>query len=110
MSTAGAGISAGHSQSAAGLQLRDECSQIMEAQGHPDPTGRAKLTKEYHLPAQYVLHTVGPIIQRHIAGRDRRELASCYRSCPELAAAQLLLESQSRRLPPSSRRAELGKS
>lgn len=73
--------------SAAGLQLRDECNQIMEAQGHPEPTGRAKLTKGYNLPARYVLHTVGPIIQGHVTGRDRRELASCYRSCLELAAA-----------------------
>ena len=73
--------------SAAGLQLRDECSQIMQAQGHPEPTGRAKLTKGYNLPARYVLHTVGPIIQGHVTGRDRRELASCYRSCLELAAA-----------------------
>ncbi len=73
--------------SAAGLQLRDECNQIMEAQGHPEPTGRAKLTKGYNLPARYVLHTVGPVIQGHVTGRDRRELASCYRSCLELAAA-----------------------
>ena len=73
--------------SAAGLQLRDECNQIIEAQGHPEPTGRAKLTKGYNLPARYVLHTVGPIIQGHVTGRDRRELASCYRSCLELAAA-----------------------
>ena len=76
--------------SAAGLQLRDECNQIIEAQGHPEPTGRAKLTKGYNLPARYVLHTVGPIIQGHVTGRDRRELASCYRSCLELAAAHEL--------------------
>ncbi|WP_325200568.1 protein-ADP-ribose hydrolase [Oscillibacter sp.] len=72
--------------SAAGLQLRDECSQIMQAQGHPEPNGKAKLTKGYNLPARYVLHTVGPIIQGHVTHQDRRELASCYRSCLELAA------------------------
>ena len=72
--------------SAAGLQLRDECSQIMKAQGHPEPNGRAKLTKGYNLPAPYVLHTVGPIIQGRVTRRDREELASCYRSCLELAA------------------------
>lgn len=71
--------------SAAGLQLRDECSQIMKAQGHPEPNGRAKLTKGYNLPAQYVLHTVGPIVHDHVSKRDREELASCYRSCLELA-------------------------
>lgn len=72
--------------SAAGLQLRDECSQIMQAQGHPEPNGRAKLTKSYNLPARYVLHTVGPIVQGRVTARDREELASCYRSCLELAA------------------------
>ena len=72
--------------SAAGLQLRDECNRIMQAQGHPEPTGRAKLTKGYNLPARYVLHTVGPIVQGRVTARDREELASCYRSCLELAA------------------------
>ena len=72
--------------SAAGLQLRDECNQIMQAQGHPEPNGRAKLTKGYNLPARYVLHTVGPIVQGRVTARDREELASCYRSCLELAA------------------------
>lgn len=72
--------------SAAGLQLRDECSAIMEKQGHPEPAGRAKLTRGYNLPAKYVLHTVGPIIQGPVTRKDREELASCYRSCLELAA------------------------
>ncbi len=72
--------------SAAGLQLRDECSQIMQAQGHPEPNGRAKLTKGYNLPARFVLHTVGPIVQGRVTSRDREELAFCYRSCLELAA------------------------
>jgi len=72
--------------SAAGLQLRDECNAIMEKQGHPEPMGRAKLTGGYNLPAGYVLHTVGPIIRGRVTERDREELASCYRSCLELAA------------------------
>ena len=72
--------------SAAGLQLRDECNQIMQAQGHPEPNGQAKLTKGYNLPAWYVLHTVGPIIQGRVTHLNRQELASCYRSCLELAA------------------------
>ena len=72
--------------SAAGLQLRDECNQIMQAQGHPEPNGRAKLTKGYNLPARFVLHTVGPIVQGRVTSRDREELAFCYRSCLELAA------------------------
>lgn len=72
--------------SAAGLQLRDACNQLMTVQGHPEPNGRAKLTAGYNLPARYVLHTVGPIIRGRVTGRDREELASCYRSCLELAA------------------------
>ena len=58
----------------------------MQAQGHPEPNGRAKLTKGYNLPARYVLHTVGPIVQGRVTTRDREELASCYCSCLELAA------------------------
>ncbi len=72
--------------SAAGLQLRDECSRIMRAQGHPEPAGRAKLTGAYNLPAKYVLHTVGPVVRGRVTERDRRELSSCYRACLELAA------------------------
>lgn len=72
--------------SAAGLQLRDECGRIMRAQGHPEPTGQAKLTGGYNLPARYVLHTVGPVVQGRVTRRDREELASCYRSCLRLAA------------------------
>ena len=74
--------------SAAGLELRDECNRIMQGQGHPEPNGKAKLTKGYNLPARYVLHTVGPIIGGRVTQRDRKELASCYRSCLELAAQQ----------------------
>ena len=72
--------------SAAGLQLRDECARIMRAQGHPEPVGRAKLTRGYNLPARFVLHTVGPQIRDRVTWRDRRGLAACYRSCLELAA------------------------
>ena len=74
--------------SAAGLQLRDACAEIMRAQGHPEPAGRAKLTCAYNLPARYVLHTVGPIVGRWVTWKDRRELAACYRACLELAAEQ----------------------
>lgn len=72
--------------SAAGLQLREECRQLMDEQGHPEPNGRAKLTRGYNLPARYVLHTVGPIIHSRVTRQDREDLASCYRACLELAA------------------------
>lgn len=75
--------------SAAGLQLREACAQIMEAQGHAEPTGRAKLTPAFNLPARCVLHTVGPVVRDGRPGRrDRELLASCYRSCLELAWSQ----------------------
>ena len=73
--------------SAAGLQLREECRRLMDGQGRPEPNGRAKLTPGYNLPASYVLHTVGPIVQGRVTGRDRADLAACYRSCLELASA-----------------------
>ena len=72
--------------SAAGLQLRDECHQLMQAQGHPEPNGQAKLTLGYNLPARYVLHTVGPIVQGQVTRQDRLDLANCYRACLALAA------------------------
>ena len=76
--------------SAAGLRLRDECNRIMEAQGYPEPNGQAKLSKGYNLPARYVLHTVGPIVQGQVTQENWDDLASCYRSCLSLAAEHKL--------------------
>lgn len=70
----------------AGVQLRLRCHEIMERQGHPEPTGRAQITPGYNLPARYVLHTVGPIIHARVSERDRELLASCYARGLELAA------------------------
>ena len=70
----------------AGVQLRLACAEIMDRQGHPEPTGQAKITPAFDLPCRYVLHTVGPIINGRVTQRDRALLASCYRSCLELAA------------------------
>ena len=70
----------------AGVQLRLACEALMEAQGHPEPTGRAKITPAFNLPCSYVLHTVGPIVSGPVTGRDKALLASCYRSCLALAA------------------------
>ena len=70
----------------AGVQLRQECASIMAGQ-KAEPTGRAKITKAYNLPCRYVLHTVGPIIYGGVTETDRKQLADCYRSCLNLAAA-----------------------
>lgn len=67
--------------SAAGVQLREECHQLMLRQGHEEPTGQAKITKAYNLPCKHVIHTVGPIIPNGIPTKTQMEqLASCYRS------------------------------
>lgn len=71
----------------AGIQLRLECAKLMAVQGKEEPTGEAKITKAYNLPCRYVLHTVGPIIYGRVTKQARELLASCYRSCLELAAA-----------------------
>jgi O-acetyl-ADP-ribose deacetylase (regulator of RNase III) len=67
--------------SAAGVQLREECYQLMLQQGHEESTGQAKITKAYNLPCKHVIHTVGPIIPNGIPTEFQKEqLASCYRS------------------------------
>lgn len=71
--------------SAAGIQLRNECAEIMDRQGHEEPTGRAKITKGYNLPAKHVLHTVGPIVGLHVTEEQKEQLKSCYLSCMRLA-------------------------
>ena len=70
----------------AGVQLRLACHEIMRAQGYEEPTGQAKITPGFNLPAKHVLHTVGPIIEDEVTAEDERLLASCYESCLRLAA------------------------
>ena len=69
----------------AGIQLRLACHELMERQGHEEPTGGAKITPAFNLPSRYVIHTVGPIVYASLTRRERDELASCYRSCLKLA-------------------------
>ena len=70
----------------AGVQLRLACAAAMRQQGQEEATGHAKITKAYNLPCRFVLHTVGPIICGSVTNADRELLASCYRSCLDLAA------------------------
>ena len=73
--------------SAAGVQLRLTCNEIMNKKGHEEPTGEAIVTPAFNLPARYVIHTVGPIVYSdRPTDEDCRMLASCYCNC--LGAAE----------------------
>ena len=65
---------------AAGRELLAECRTLGGC-----ATGAAKLTKGYHLPARYVIHTVGPVYSGSTS--DAQLLRSCYRSSLDLARA-----------------------
>jgi O-acetyl-ADP-ribose deacetylase (regulator of RNase III) len=63
---------------AAGPKLLEECRRIGGC-----PTGEARITAGYNLPARHVIHTVGPVYGGR--PRDRELLAGCYRNSLELA-------------------------
>ena len=79
--------------SAAGVQLRQACYEIMEKKrelygaDYEEPTGAAEITPAYNLPANYVIHTVGPIVYGSLSPSLEQDLGNCYRSCLKCASA-----------------------
>ena len=65
---------------AAGKELLAECRTIGGC-----PTGEARITKGYNLPAKHVIHTVGPVYRG--TEKDALLLSSCYRNSLSLASA-----------------------
>lgn len=64
---------------AAGPELLAECKTLGGC-----PTGQAKITRGYKLPAKFIIHTVGPVY-RDGKHNEPELLANCYRSCLRLA-------------------------
>ncbi|MBM4143071.1 MAG: O-acetyl-ADP-ribose deacetylase [Lentisphaerae bacterium] len=69
---------------AAGPGLLQECREWGGC-----PTGEARMTKGYRLPARFVIHAVGPVWRGGTHGEPEL-LASCYRRCMELATEHKL--------------------
>jgi O-acetyl-ADP-ribose deacetylase (regulator of RNase III) len=73
----------------AGPRLREDTAIIMGIQGSSEEPGQAKITRAYHLPSRFVLHTVGPIFHGNpedIPEGEKALLSSSYRSCLDLAS------------------------
>ena len=79
--------------SAAGMELRQECyhqmkeKKIRYGSQYEEPTGQAMLTKGYNLPANYVIHTVGPIVGYGLTEGLKQDLKHCYESILECCLA-----------------------
>ena len=69
----------------AGIPLRLECNEHMKTINYNLPTGEAFITKAYNLPAKYVIHTVGPIVESNVTDKHKNLLENCYINCLKVA-------------------------
>ena len=71
---------------AAGKELFNACLKVLEVRpGVRCPTGEARITPGFRLPAKFVIHTVGPVYRDGRHGEPEK-LANCYRNSLALAA------------------------
>ena len=73
---------------AGGGKIKEECRVIVSRTGRL-PAGQAVITSGGNLPAEYVIHTVGPVWRGGDQGEEET-LASCYRESLKLAGSELL--------------------
>ncbi len=72
--------------SAAGIQLRNECSKIMKEKRkihgitYIEPPGTAIITNSYNLPCKKIIHTVGPMVTKYLTHELINDLKNCYKS------------------------------
>lgn len=72
-------------QTKGGYQIRLDCYDLIQKQGHKEPVGKAKVTPGHNLPSKYIIHTVGPIVTDQVSTIKKSMLASCYQSILEKA-------------------------
>lgn len=71
----------------AGAQLRTD--MVKSLNGRKLPVSKVVVTKAYHLPSQFIFHTVGPVIYKEPVSKMNQDLlAACYRNCLEEADAR----------------------
>ena len=76
----------------AGVQLREECNQLMQAlrkqygNDYEQPTAVPMITDAYNLPAKKVIHVVGPIIENELNSTLEKQLMDCYWNVLEMCA------------------------
>ena len=68
-----------------GVQLRNEMNEIMKKIGQYEETGKARISKGYYLPSDYVIHTVGPYVNGLLTEKHRELLRNSYKSILQLA-------------------------